>query len=200
MSQGTNFMFQSILCKTVALLSVFALVSMVSEVATAQSGSTASVPGSLGGSVLQNSLPRQITGGSSSTQFGSVPSSTQFGGGSSSTQFGSVPSSTQFGGGSSSTQFNGGSSSTQFNGGSSSTQFNGGSSSTQFGGAPNQGCNNCGQQQAPPAEPPFDCSQCGLPPVPQINNSGFKYPPLRPTGLRGIMQNCPQRNRNCRRF
>ncbi len=202
-------MFQSILCKTVALLSVFALVSMVSEVATAQSGSTASVPGSLGGSVLQNSLPRQITGGSSSTQFGSVPSSTQFGGGSSSTQFGSVPSSTQFGGGSSSTQFNGGSSSTQFNGGSSSTQFNGGSSSTQFnggssstqfGGAPNQGCNNCGQQQAPPAEPPFDCSQCGLPPVPQINNSGFKYPPLRPTGLRGIMQNCPQRNRNCRRF
>ena len=184
-------MFQSILCKTVALLSVFALVSMVSEVATAQSGSTASVPGSLGGSVLQNSLPRQITGGSSSTQFGSVPSSTQFGGGSSSTQFGSVPSSTQFGGGSSSTQFNGGSSS---------TQFNGGSSSTQFGGAPNQGCNNCGQQQAPPAEPPFDCSQCGLPPVPQINNSGFKYPPLRPTGLRGIMQNCPQRNRNCRRF
>lgn len=177
-------MFQSILTRTVAFLSVFALVSLAAEVANAQSGSTGSVPGSFGGSVLQNSLPPQITGGSSSTQFS---------------------------GGSSSTQFGGGSSSTQFSGGSSSTQFTGGSSSTQFGsapvqsfgptqGAPAQGCSSCGQQ-AQPAEPKFDCSQCGLPPVPQFNNGGFQYPQLRPTGLRGIMQNCPRNRPNCyRRF
>jgi len=152
-------MFQSILTKTVtlmgAMLFVFALVSMVSGVANAQSGST----GFGGGSATRAPTPAQFGGGSGTTQ--------QFGGGSGTTQ--------QFGGG--------GSGTTQ--------QFGGGSGTTQGGGAPNQNC-NCGEAPAEPMEPPFDCSQCGLPPLPNISQGGWHYPQLQPSGLGGIL-----RRRNC---
>ena len=184
-------MFQSILSKAIALLNVFALVSMVSGVANAQSGTTGGSV-SLGRSVLQNSLLSEL--------FNAGAGTTQFNGGSGTTQFNGGPGTTQFNGGSGTSQFTGGSGSTQLNSGSGSTQFNGGPAAAQYGGAPSnfqaapaQGCSSCGQPAAP-AEPQFDCSRCGLPAPPVTNNcGGFQYPRLQPTGLRGIMQNCPRR-------
>ena len=181
--------FQSIPSKAIALLSVFALVSMVSGVANAQSGTTGGSV-SLGGSVLQNSLPSELfNAGAGASQFNGGSGTTQFNGGSGTSQFTGGPGSTQLNGGSGTSQFNGGSGSTQFNGGSGTSQFTGGSGSTQLNGGSGSTQFNGG-----PAEPQFDCSRCGLPAPPVTNNcGGFQYPRLQPTGLRGIMQNCPRR-------
>lgn len=167
MSQGPNFMFQSILSRAVATLSAFgfafALVSMVSGVANAQSGST----GFGGGGSATRSVAPSFGGGSGTTA--------QFGGGSGTTQFS--------GGGSGTTQFNGG--------GSGTTQFNGGGSGTNSGQINNGGQNcNCGQQQEP-VEPPFDCSVCNLPQLPQINSGQWHYPQLPQSSPRIFRrQNC----------
>ena len=175
-------MFQSILSKAVtmlgALLSVIALASMAPGVASAQSGST----GFGGGGSATSNVP--AFGGGSGT------SAPQFSGGSGTTG--------QFSGGGSGTtgQFSGGGSGTtgQFSSGGSGTtgQFNGGGSGTTVQPAGAQGCAACGQQQEP-VEPPFDCSQCGLPPVPQFNNCGWQYPQLQPSGFQGIFR----RQNNC---
>lgn len=167
-------MFHLYLSRTVSMLGVFAMVSMVSGVTYGQSGSTAFG----GGSATR--VPAPAFGGGSATR---VPTPA-FGGG---------PSTTQFGGGSGTTQFGGGSGTTQFGSGSGTTTNFGGSSATTNS-VPGQGCSSCGQ--ATPAAPAFDCGNCGLPPAPTFNNCGWNYPQLQ-RGSRAIFPRRPRGRSGC---
>jgi len=169
-------MFHLYLSRTVTMFGAFALLSLVSGVADAQSGTSFG-----GGSASRVPTPAQFGGGSGTTQFG--------GGGSGTTQFsgGSGPAN-QFSGGSGTTnQFGGGSGTTNQAGGGSGTtnQFSNGSGST------NQSFNQQGQP-----EQPLDCSNCGLPPVPNFNNCGWHYPQLQ-RGSRAVFPNRPRGQSNC---